>query len=262
MIKLLSVIALGLILVGCVGTTDKIDPTNPEPPKVQTSPLASELSTIPLLNGPPITVAVYSFTDKTGQRKPGDNVANLSSAVTQGAEVWVINALQEAGNGKWFIPLERIGLENLVKERQLIRTTRDQYNEADKPLDPMKFAGVMLEGGIIGYDSNTAVGGAGARYLGIGKSSEYRIDTVTVAMRLVSVSSGEVMLSVATDKTIASTRDGTTLFTFLDMGTQSVEIETGSSANEPVNYAVRAAIEAAVVEMIYEGKRKGLWNFK
>ena len=126
----------------------------------------------------------------------------------------------------------------------------------------MKFAGVMLEGGIIGYDSNTAVGGAGARYLGIGKSSEYRIDTVTVAMRLVSVSSGEVMLSVATDKTIASTRDGTTLFTFLDMGTQSVEIETGSSANEPVNYAVRAAIEAAVVEMIYEGKRKGLWNFK
>jgi curli biogenesis system outer membrane secretion channel CsgG len=46
------------------------------------------------------------------------------------------------------------------------------------------------------------------------------------------------------------------------MGTQSVEIETGSSANEPVNYAVRAAIEAAVVEMIYEGKRKGLWNFK
>ena len=261
MIKLLSIIALSL-LVGCSGATSKVDPANPEPPKVQASPLASELSKVPLLDGPPITVAVYSFQDKTGQRKPADNIANLSSAVTQGAEVWVINALQEAGNGKWFIPVERIGLDNLVKERQLIRSTRETYGEKDRQLEPMKFAGVMLEGRIIGYDSNIAVGGVGARYLGIGTSSEYRIDTVTIAMRLISVSSGEVMLSVATDKTIASTRDGSTVFTFLDMGTQAIELEAGSSANEPVNYAVRAAIEAGIVELIHEGKRKGLWNFK
>lgn len=77
MIKLLSIIALSL-LVGCSGATSKVDPANPEPPKVQASPLASELSKVPLLDGPPITVAVYSFQDKTGQRKPADNIANLS----------------------------------------------------------------------------------------------------------------------------------------------------------------------------------------
>jgi curli production assembly/transport component CsgG len=46
------------------------------------------------------------------------------------------------------------------------------------------------------------------------------------------------------------------------MGTKLVESEAGFSVNEPVNYAVRAAIEAGIVELIYEGERKGLWEFK
>jgi curli production assembly/transport component CsgG len=126
----------------------------------------------------------------------------------------------------------------------------------------MLFAGLLLEGGIVGYDSNVAMGGAGARYLGIGMQDEYRIDTVTVVIRLVSVSTGRVMLSVATEKTIASYRSGTDVFKFLDLGTKIVESEIGWSVNEPVNYAVRAAIEAGVVEMIYEGERKNYWKFK
>jgi curli production assembly/transport component CsgG len=130
------------------------------------------------------------------------------------------------------------------------------------PLKPMLFAGLLLEGGIVGYDSNVAMGGAGARYLGIGMQDEYRIDTVTVVIRLVSVSTGRVMLSVATEKTIASYRSGTDVFKFLDLGTKIVESEIGWSVNEPVNYAVRAAIEAGVVEMIYEGERKNYWKFK
>jgi hypothetical protein len=39
-------------------------------------------------------------------------------------------------------------------------------------------------------------------------------------------------------------------------------METGYSVNEPVNYAVRTAIEAGVIELIYEGARKELWSFK
>jgi curli production assembly/transport component CsgG len=106
------------------------------------------------------------------------------------------------------------------------------------------------------------MGGVGARYLGIGAQTEYRIDTVTVVMRVVSVSSGKVLLSIATEKTIASSRSGADIFKFLDLGTKLIESETGYSVNEPVNYAVRAAIEAGVVEIIYEGKEKGLWKFK
>ena len=234
--------------------------------RIQPSPLAQRLIDVPELDGKPMTVAVYSFSDKTGQRKPADNIANLSSAVTQGSEVWVIKALSEVGNGTWFEAVERVGMDHLIKERQLIRNTREVYEKnlpnGPRALKPMVFAGLILEGGIIGYDSNVAMGGVGARYLGIGAQTEYRIDTVTVVMRVVSVSSGKVLLSIATEKTIASTRSGADIFRFLDMGTKLLESETGYSVNEPVNYAVRAAIEAGIVEIIYEGETKGLWKFK
>lgn len=257
-----------IALAGCSNTMQKSLEVKEQagPPRVQPAPLEDRMLKVPELDGKKITVAVYSFTDKTGQRKPADNIANLSSAVTQGSEVWVIKALSEVGNETWFEVVERIGMDNLIKERQLIRNTRQAY-EKDLPngpraLKPMVFAGLILEGGIIGYDSNVAVGGSGARYLGLGAQTEYRIDNVTVVMRIVSVSTGKVLLSVATEKTIASSRSGADIFKFLDMGTKLIESETGYSVNEPVNYAVRAAIEAGIVELIYEGREKGLWKFK
>ena len=268
MIRSLSIIAMTLLATGCAMTPSMVDYSKESSwkPTVQTAPLVNELREVPELDGPVITIAVYNFLDKTGQRKPASNIANLSSAVSQGSEVWVIKALQEAGNGTWFQVVERVGLDNLVKERQLIRSTREQYERTKKkgptPLKPMLFAGLLLEGGIVGYDSNVAAGGVGARYLGIGAQTEYRIDTVTVVMRIVSVSTGKVLLSVATEKVIASSRSGADVFKFLDMGTKAVEAESGYSVNEPVNYAVRAAIEAGIIEIINQGEKEGLWKFK
>lgn len=267
MIKNILVIIALLALSGCSSwqLANNIK-NNTGPARLQGSPEQNRLDAVPELDGKKITIAVYGFLDKTGQRKPADKIANLSSAVTQGGEVWVIKALQEVGGGSWFNVVERVGLDNLVKERQLIRNTRDVYEKelpnGPTPLKPMLFAGLLLEGGIVGYDSNVAVGGAGARYLGIGLQDEYRVDTVTVVMRLVSVSTGRVLMSVATEKTIASYRSGGDIFKFFDMGTKIVESEVGWSVNEPVNYAVRAAVEAGVVELVYEGERINLWKFK
>lgn len=250
-----------LALSGCTASI-KSDYPMGAPAEVQTSPQQHNLQTLPILDGEPIPIGVYSFTDKTGQRKPADNIASLSSAVTQGAEAWVIMALDNARNGQWFNVLERVSMDNIIKERQLIRNTRQNYENEPTALPPMTFAGVLLEGGIVGYDSNVATGGIGARYFGIGAAEEYRVDTVTIVMRLVSVQSGEVLLTVATEKTIASQRASGDVFRFLDMSTKALEIENGFSVNEPVNYAVREAIEAGVIELIYEGERKGLWSFK
>ena len=256
-------ILLAATLAGCSWVPKQVPSGLRSEPVVQVNPQESNLRELPPLDGPPMTIGVYSFTDKTGQRKPADNMASLSSAVTQGAEVWVIDALLEAGSGEWFEVVERTGMDNVIKERQLIRSTRENYEQGiDRNLAPMKFAGLILEGGIVGYDSNITTGGAGARYMNIGTSAEYRVDTVTVAMRIVSVSTGRVLMSVATQKTIASYRQSADAFQFLDMGTKALELEAGYSANEPTNYAVRAVIEAAVVELVYEGVRKGLWNFK
>ena len=235
-------------------------------PKLQLSPIAERLEDVPQLDGKKITIAVYGFQDKTGQRKPVSGVSSLSSAVTQGAEVWVIKGLQDVGKSSWFEVVERVGMDNLIKERQLIRNTREVYEKekanGPTPLKPLRFAGLILEGGIVGYDANTAVGGIGARYLGVGAQTEYRVDTVTVVIRMVSVSTGRVMLSIATEKSIASTRSGADIFKFLDLGTRAVESESGYSVNEPVNYAVRAAIECAIIELVYEGEKTGLWKFK
>lgn len=265
--RITTIIATLFFLGGCaMNPSIQVLEEHATSPKAQVSPIQKRMEDVPKVDGRKITIAVYGFQDKTGQRKPADSIANLSSAVTQGSEVWVIKALQDVGGGNWFEVVERVGMDNLIKERQLIRQTREVYEKelptGPTPLKPMLFAGLLLEGGIVGYDSNTAVGGAGARYLGLGIQTEYRIDTVTVVMRLVSVSTGKVLMSIATEKTIASYRSGADIFKFFDLGTRLVETEAGFSVNEPVNYAVRAAVEQGVIELIYEGERKNLWRFK
>ena len=260
MLKHILVIIFCSVLIGCsqhAGIHGITEPTS------SPAPLQQKFKDIPSLDGPKITIAVYSFTDKTGQRKPNDNFSSLSSAVTQGAESWVIQALQEVGNGTWFQVVERVGLDNLVKERQLIRSTREQYEgEEASVLKPLLFAGLLIEGAVVGYDSNVVSGGTGARYFGIGASTQYRVDTVTIAMRIVSVSTGEVLLSVTTQKDIASHASGVDVFKFLDLGTKALEIESGMAINEPVNYAVRAAVEQSIVELVEQGERRELWKYK
>lgn len=255
--KLFLSLAVATLLTGCASI--HMDLAKEEPIALQ--PRKNLLDSLPELDGPPITIAVYGFADKTGQMKPNDRLAVFSKAVTQGSEVFLIKSLQDAKN--WFRVVERVGLDNLVKERQLIRNQREVYEGKDaKPLKPMTVAGVMIEGGIIGYDSNIRSGGNGARFLGIGGSQQYRVDEIVISMRLVSVNSGEVLLNTAVSKTIYSTQHNVGVLRFVDAGTKALELENGSALNEPTTYAVRVAIEQAVYEMIQEGQRRGLWRFK
>ena len=223
-----------------------------------------EFDTIPApAAGRPVSVAVYSFADKTGQRRPQANVASLSSAVTQGAETFLIQALQGVGRGQWFEVVERVGIDNLTKERLIIRQMREAYegNNA-KPLMPMQFAGIIMEGGIVGYDTSVNSGGAGMRIFGIGKQTQWSQDTVTISLRAISVNTGKVLAVVTVQKTILSTADSASALKFFDAGTQAFEAEAGLTINEPGTYAVKAAIEMAVVELIKEGQRKSIWDFK
>ena len=219
-------LAVALLLTFLGGCASVVNIPDPEPP-VLVRNTNTEFHTI---RGPAtgkLVAAVYGFKDLTGQRKPSDKMANISTAVTQGSEVWL---RQSVGD-----------------ERQL---------------KPMLFAGVIIEGGIIGYDSNVLTGGAGVRYLGIGPSTQYRQDIVTVTMRMTSTQTGEVLLSTSVTKTIISSGTNMTVFKFFDMGTSSFEAEAGNTINEPVNYAVRVAIEQAVVELIKAGEKRKLWKFK
>lgn len=213
--------------------------------------------------GGPIPVAVYSFQDKTGQRKFMENFASFSTAVTQGAEGYVIKALQDVGNGRWFKVVERVGLDNLIKERQMIRQMREAFQGKDaQPLPPMVFAGIIIEGGIVGYDSNIQTGGAGATIFKIGGTTQYQSDKITINLRTISVSTGEILTNVTVTKTVLSYMDKLNIMRWYSAGTQTFEAEVGGSLNESINKAIDIAVQAAVVQTINEGARKGHWAFK
>jgi curli production assembly/transport component CsgG len=237
--------------------------TSKLPVYAQQTPTQKALAVLPP-PGAPVAVAVYGFTDQTGQFKPSDTGQTLSRAVTQGASSMLVKSLQDVGQRRWFTVVEREQLKNLLQERQIIREMRERYlgETGVNPgaLPALMFAGVLLEGGVIGYDSNTLTGGAGAGFLGISAQTKYRQDTVTVYLRAVSVKTGEVLSSVTTSKTIASFQVGANAFRYVGFK-ELLEAEAGYTTNEPDQLALQQAIEKAVYGLVLEGVELGLWNF-
>lgn len=210
----------------------------------------------------PLDVAVYTFPDLTGQNKPNDNFAEFSRATTQGGAAILTDVLVKAGGGRWFNVVERNELASLLQERQIIQNTRTAVEGAKaKGLPPLRFAGIALQGGIVGYDSNETTGGVGANYLGIGGNVQYRQDIVTVALRAVSVQTGRVLASVTTTKTIYSVLVNGTVFRFAAVD-QLLQTEAGFTKNSPTTLAVREGVQLAVYSLIFEGVRNNLWKFK
>jgi len=210
----------------------------------------------------PVEVAVYNFSDQTGQYKAVENGSTFSTAVTQGSTAILLKALEDSG---WFIPIERENLSNLSTERNIIRNTKQEYiknlNPNEPPLPPLKYAGIILEGGIVSYDTNIITGGVGARYFGLGGSAKYRQDRITVYLRMVSTSNGEILKTVYVSKTILSQALDASLFRFVKFQ-RLLETEMGITRNEPVQLAIKDAVEKAVHDLIVEGIEGGFWSAK
>ena len=255
---------MGFCMSGCSTTMGNYVEYS-QKPFIENPTTSDLLRGIPELDQEKITIAIYDFPDRTGQRKPSEKFSQLSTAVTQGPEVYLISALKMVSEGDWFTVVERKGLGSLVKERQLIRSTRELYDGEQKAgtvLKPLIFAGLIIEGGVVSYDSNVVSGGDGARVFGIGASKQYRTDQVTVGLRLIAVQTGEVLLTVSATKKIASYQIGADVFRFFDMRTKALEMESGAAVNEPTDYAIRSAIEYAVLKMVERGEKLDYWKFK
>lgn len=210
----------------------------------------------------PLYAAVYKFADQTGQQKPNENFAEYSRAVTQGGAAILATALHSAR--QWFTVVERESLQNLLQERQIVRATRQEFLGPDnRPLPPLPAllnAGIILDGGIIAYDSNFQTGGIGARFLGIGGDVQYRRDTVSVYLRAIAVQNGQVLTAVNANKTIYSIGVSAGVFKFVSLK-KLLELEAGVTANEPVHLAVKQAIEKAIYAMVVQGAAEGAWSF-
>src|SRR5690606_26072777 len=208
----------------------------------------SDLRALPKPRGQ-IVASVYSFRDQSGQYKASP-ASSFSTSVTQGGAAMLIEALSNSG---WFVPLEREGLQNLLTERKIIRAAADKQGAPPTgDIPSLLAADILLEGGVVAYDSNIATGGLGARYFGIGAAEQYRVDQVTVNLRAVDIRSGQILHSVLTSKTILSKEITTGIYNFIDQK-RLLEYESGMTTNEPAQMCVLAAIESAVIHLISDG---------
>ncbi len=255
------------LLSSCALIVDPLENNLPPFQKVERPEIGSllvpSLANIQHRNKKKPVVAIYagSFIDATGQRRSNSSYATFSSAVTQAPDAYLIRALKHAGSNHdgFFEVVERVGLDHVTKERQIIRSTRQDNKEKQK-LPDLMFAGLIMQGGVISYESNVKSGGSGARYLGIGMSRQFKQDTVTISLRTVSVSTGKVLLEVLVTKTILSASIDQDVFRFITDSTELVEIENGLVRNESINIALQTAIETAVLQTIKEGATRGYWN--
>lgn len=254
--KSIAIAFLAFVLGGCTYSM-QIPETSETPKLMPRGSTYTDLISLPQPRGK-ILVSVYDFRDQTGQYKPQPN-SNFSTAVPQGGTSLLTTSLIDS---QWFVPLEREGLQNLLTERKIIRAAQKKdkvLNNHGADLTSLSSANIVIEGGIVAYDSNIVTGGAGAKYLGIGGSGQYRTDQVTVNLRAVDVRTGQVLLSVTTTKTISSHEIGFGAFRFVDYK-ELLEVEMGYSQNEPVNIAVMSAIDAAVIHLIVKGMKRGMWS--
>lgn len=250
MIRVIVVLMMSIFLAACVSHVTLI---KPKPATLgYTTAIHKNLASLPPPEGK-ILAAVYKFKDQTGQYKPSSNIT-YSTAVTQGATSILIKALEDSG---WFIPLEREGLQNLLSERSIV-----QSSEKNLPFfPPLTPAAIIMEGGIISYDTNTITGGLGARYFGIGSSTKFQSDTVTIYLRAIDIRDGSIIKSVTTSKTIFSKNVDFGVYKFVRLK-RLLEVETGFSTNEPQQMCVLEAIEKAVYSLIIEGIIDKRWALK
>ena len=256
---LISFTFVATLLAGCAEFVPQVEP----PTATVATQTLDTLQNLP----PPrrrVDVAVYQFEDLTGQLKPSESFQSLSKAVSQGGGPLLIKSLREAGGGKWFRVVERTKLNNLLQERRIVQEMRQIYLEEQtvnpNVLPPMLVAGLIIEGGVVGYDSNVVTGGRGAALLGLSARQQYRKDTLTVNLRSVSVKTGEILSSVVVQKALLSTSTAGSLFRYVSTDA-ILELEIGQTANEPGLVALTSAIEKAVTELVLEMHKQNQWKF-
>ncbi|MDO6710169.1 CsgG/HfaB family protein [Aliiglaciecola sp. 2_MG-2023] len=251
------VVLIALLLTGCSSVKNIIPPGTEQAIVIEDSATLKELKGLPKPFGS-IPVSVYAFRDQTGQYKPSTGASSFSTAVTQGATSILMQALSETD---WFLPVEREGLQNILTERKIVRAAIQGDNNTNESteLPPLTTAKIIIEGGIISYDSNIKTGGFGAEYFGINASELFREDQISVYMRAIDVRTGQVLVSVSTSKKVLSKEIRAGLFRYISYK-RLAEIEAGYTTNEPMFTCVQQSIEKAISELVLKGIDKGVWK--
>lgn len=147
--------AAGLLFLSACSSTNELEQVQASSSLMPKGESYYDLINLPAPQGV-MLAAVYDFRDQTGQYKPIPS-SNFSTAVPQSGTAFLAQALNDSS---WFIPVEREGLQNLLTERKIVRAGLN--GDANK-LPQLNSAQILMEGGIVAYDTNVRTGGAGAR---------------------------------------------------------------------------------------------------
>ena len=92
----------------------------------------------------------------------------------------------------------------------------------------------------------------------VNAKNEVYSDQVSIALRVVSVQTGEVIEAIFVTKSILSQMNGLSGLKIIN--TTTLGLEAGSVENEPVSIAIRMAIAAAVEELRKRGIENQWWT--
>jgi len=246
-----TAVAIGSLLGACAAP-----PSDPVQLRTAATLTPPSPSTRDLLRLPPprgkIVAAAYGFRDQTGQYKPSPD-SLFSTSVTQGAA----SAADQGAEGFGLVHAGGTGKPaGALTERRVVRAMENPsgQNGADS-IPPLLPASILVDGGIIAYESNLRTGSISARFLGVGAATQYRVDQVTVNLRSIDIRTGAILHSVSTTKSISPTRSRP-MSMFVNY-TDLLEFEA-----EPAQLSVKEAIEAAVIHVLIQGIKEGNWRLR
>lgn len=189
-----------------------------------------------------IPISIYAVTDSTGQFKADGGAS--STVVTQGSTEMLITALQRS---RQFTILDRLRFGDLMNEQNLISSSRIAPGQGPE-LGALTGANYMITGSITEYQVSKETGGIGLVIAGKGGSTEYAKASVALDLRVINLTTGEVIWAESLKGEIIGEKVGLQLFSFL--GKNIVEFETGQGKQQVINLVVRTLLEEAVFKLV------------
>jgi curli biogenesis system outer membrane secretion channel CsgG len=211
-------------------------------------------------------VTVGSFYDKTGQFKDSDR-ARYSKALTQGTQELLYHMLYKAFGPGVVVERENENMKRITQEYRLSHVYKPTANKKQVkqigliqrggPKGGLFGADYMVTGAIVYYHVDRYSGGGGVNIDGIGVHYRKAIARVGVELRLVNMSTSQIVWSTLEESWVSGTQVGADIFRFITAWGDEflVTAEAGLAQQLPADYAFEICTASAVINMIKENKK-------
>jgi curli production assembly/transport component CsgG len=256
-LQITALILLSAVLTGCGITQKKI-----EPPlrgnKVEFA-IMKELDKFRSKINKDLRITVGNFSDKTGQFKDSLR-SQYSKAVTQGGIDLLYHMLYTALGPRILVEREEANWRRMAEEYRYSlgkKGMRTGLITKGGPDGGVIGAQYMVTGAVVYYHVDLYTGGGGFNISGYGAHFKVSTASVAVELRLVNMSTSEVVWSTLIESWVTGTQVGADLYTFVTASgnEELIAAEAGFAYQLPADYALQINLSNAVVDMIKENKK-------